>query len=118
YLSPKNSPSLEGWSGAILGPIAAAFGLLGDVIRLTKKDQFASPECVCISRLAEHVLENAKEFKAWRQFAIRRLTDAHPRRDADKIGDPVPREVLDPDFDYSPELAPGLLAKPRRKPDP
>jgi hypothetical protein len=118
YLSPKSSPSWEGWSGRVLGPAEGALSLLADVIRLTKRGQFASPESVCLSRLAEHVLHNSESFREWRRFAIDRLAQIHPRQKEDPMGDPVPRQALDLRIEYSSDRAPFLVQEYLRKVDP
>lgn len=103
YLSTRNSPSWEGWSGPVLGPLAIVFRTLADIIRLTKREQFASPESVCLSRLCEHVVPSLTAFKSWRRSVIKRLKETHPKTQGDPLGDAVPREALDPAFDYRPE---------------
>jgi hypothetical protein len=93
------------WQGPVRGPICAAYKLLRDVIRLIRTEQFASPEAVCLSRLTLYVLPKAEPFKEWREFAIARLANTDPNREEDRLGRPIPREAIDPDFDYKPEQA-------------
>ena len=112
YLS-KHAPVLDWdeWKGPVRGPLCAASKLISDVVRLTRTKQFASPEAVCISRLALYVLPKPEAFKEWRKFAISRLAETDPNREEDRLGRPIPREALDPDFDYKPDQANELLLR-------
>lgn len=99
------------WRGPVRGPLCAACLLLWDVIRITRKVQFASPESVGLSQLAVHVLPDAKSFKQWRRSAIEGLARAYPRRPEDLLGTPVPREALDPGREYKPEDAKRFISE-------
>jgi hypothetical protein len=111
YLS-TDAPRLRWseWQGPVRGPICAAFKLLRDIVRLTRTKQFASPESVCVSRLALHVLTRPEPFQDWRRFAMLRLAETDPRLQEDTLGKPIPRKALDPDIDYTREKGDDLLA--------
>jgi hypothetical protein len=81
------------------------------MVRLIKKKQFATPECVSLAFLTLHVVPDPKPFKDWRRFAIGRLATLYPLDKENRLGPPVPREALDPELDYKPEMAPQLLSK-------
>lgn len=110
YMEVNNGPDWKVWQGPVRGPLCAAFDLLHEIVKLVSKKQFASPEAICLSMLALHVVPNPKAFKDWRRFVIRRLVQMHPRPDDNLLGDPVPREALDPDFNYKPEMAKELFS--------
>jgi hypothetical protein len=80
--------------------------------------------CQYLAFLCQHVWKQRKAFKEWMLFAFDRLTDLYPiskvTRDyyamRDRTGDEpfdfgavVPRESLDPNFDFDPGATPELL---------
>jgi hypothetical protein len=110
YLKWLDIPDWEELPEPVGGPLDMAFNLLFQIVDLVSRKQFASPEAACISELTLHVLNDPEPFKEWRRFTIRRLTQMHRRTDDDVLGDPISREVLDPDFDYKPEIGDKLLS--------
>jgi len=109
YISASEGLDEEDSQGPVRGPICAAFNQLLEVVHLIETEQFAYPEIVCLSRIAEHVLRNPKSFKEWRQSTIERMIECHPKTAPAFWGDPVPRQILDPTFDYDPNTAPRLI---------
>jgi hypothetical protein len=109
FWSGRPTPPRGEWQGPVRGPMWAAADLLDQIIDLTRRNQFASPETVCLSFLALHVLPDTKLFKNWRRFVIGRLAKFHPDRPGDALGTPVPRNALDPQVPYSPEAADALV---------
>jgi hypothetical protein len=117
YLKPLRSLDWESWQGPSRGPICAAFNLLSNVIDIAERDQSPSPECLCLSQLVLHVIPKAKPFKDWRRRTIQRLSQVYPLDIDNILGPPVPREALDPDFDFKPETADKLLSNFLKKLD-
>jgi hypothetical protein len=111
YINEYEIPDPEDWGGPIKGPQWAAFDLLADVVDLVSTNQFSSPESVFLSQLAQHVLTDPRPFRSWRMSCIRRLTKLYPRKTGDVLGPPIPRQALDPDFNYDLARAPILLSE-------
>jgi hypothetical protein len=111
YFEQLDAPDFSDWQGSVRGPICAAINLLDEIIYLITDGQFASPESVCLTQLALHVLPDPKPFKDWRRSTIKRLAAMYPRRPDDRLGTPVPREALDPAFDYKHEMEEELTAR-------
>jgi len=107
----KAAPERKDWKGAGRGPVRSAFFLLSQIIALVKRGSYPAGASSALSKLALHIMPNPKPYKAWRQFAIERLASQYPFDPKEMQGPPVPREALDPDFDYKPEMARELLAK-------
>lgn len=118
YIRPFGLLKREEWNGPLGGPIWAAANLLRKVKKLISGNEFAWPEAVCLSYLVLHVIPDPKPFKDWRRFAIRRLVATYPQNKDDLLGEPVPREITDPDFEYKPEMAKDLLGSFLEKIDP
>lgn len=93
------------------GPLFVAMRLLGEVADRTTPRGNGAMESVFLSNLVEQITNKSSAFKEWRRFAIKRLQDHYciKMEDEDLLGPPVPRQVLDPDFEYEPEMAPGLI---------
>jgi hypothetical protein len=97
----------------IRGPAFVAIHHLCEVADLTiPSRRIGSLEAVYLSNLAEQILGKATAFNNWRRTVIERLTKYHARESGldNWMGSPVPREALDPDFDYKPEMADKLLS--------
>jgi hypothetical protein len=109
YLSREPLPPAHDWHGPVRGPVWSAAKWLDRIVDLLKRKQFATPEAVCLSQLVLHVTAHPDAFKDWRRFAIQRLAKLYPADAQDRLGPPVPREVLDPDIKYDPAMAPALI---------
>ena len=97
------------WSGPIRKPLAVAVMLVVDSIIRMEDDDLPEVDAVSLSNLAEHLLPDSTLFRDWRERVLARLERLYPRNPLDTRGVPVPREALDPDFDFRPEMAPELL---------
>jgi hypothetical protein len=98
YLNNSKLPSRNNWYGPIRGPLWSAAELLNRMIDLIKRKQFASPESVCLSFLALHVLQNNTPFKDWRRNTIQRFTSLYPIDLENPLGNSIPRAAIDPDY--------------------
>lgn len=102
YLAPlaRNSaaPRRKDWRGPVRGPVYATFDLLGDVVWRATRRTYTAEASTCLSTLAVHVLPDPTPFLAWRTLAINRLSSLYPFVLDDRVGPPVPRQALAPDF--------------------
>ncbi len=115
YMHPLNTPGLKleriDWQGPVRGPLCDSYHLLSRLMDYAARDQAIEEEAVLLSNLALYVLKDHKPFKEWRRFVIQRLTEFYPWEEGETYRSeaPIPREVLDPDFDYKPEMAKELI---------
>jgi hypothetical protein len=99
YAIPWNP--FEDWTGPIKGPLRRVCMLMADAADyLDQKVEVASPAAQVL-KLAAHVLPNNQPYKAWERSTLKRLRGFFPWNELDPLGDPVPRQVLDPNFDLS-----------------
>jgi len=118
YLKPLGeqtaAPDWDDCKGPVRGPICGAFNLLAMIVISGRKGSYCSADASSLSQLAEHVVPKAKSFKDWRRAAVERLTllypKPYPHPELSVVGPPIPREALDPAFDYKPETANELIA--------
>lgn len=88
------------WTGPVLGPIRQAMMLMQDgADYLGKRVEVARPAAKVI-KLAEHVMPDKSMFKTWENQVLERLMNLFPWSETDPLGDPVPREALDPTFAF------------------
>jgi len=112
------------WLGPVRGPLWGAITWLLPMIFFSDD----APEewesgLSYLPRLAMHVLPKPTVFEQWLDVGTKRLLRFHPapeenpfedlfgEREEERRGPLVAREVLDPDFDYRPEMATELLRK-------
>lgn len=102
-------PLDEEWLGPIRGALSLAiiFSLeaIGDACQYT--DPAVSSNRA--SNLAEHIMTSPGPFRVWRERVVERLERLYPLDEDDPMGDVVPREALDPTFDFRPQLTEQLV---------
>lgn len=114
YMDPKNNPEdkleWDDFDGPILEPLCAATMKMGEIIFLVSDEQPITDDGVSMANLLEFVLPNTKSFREWRNWAIEQLRRLTPRiSEDDSLGVPVPREALDPQFDFKPDMTAKLI---------
>ncbi|WP_426755863.1 hypothetical protein [Myxococcus sp. Y35] len=97
---------LKDWKGSVRRPLFLAIRTLKENLSLASSGDYPAEETVHLVFLARYVLPDPKPFMKWLDSAIGRLETYYS---GDGMGEPVPREVLDPDFDFKPEQAKELL---------
>jgi len=105
YLEPRG----EEWQGPDRKPLAVALMLLVDTIVRVENDDHPDIGALSLANLAAHVMTDPTPFHDWRERIVTRLERLYPLNPRDTRGEPVPREALDPDFDFRPEMAPALI---------
>lgn len=114
YIEPRG----DDWRGPDRKPLAVALMLLVDTVVRVENDDHPDIGAVSLANLAEHVMTNPRPIQEWRERIVPRLERLYPLDPRDTRGEPVPREALDPDFDFQPELAPTLISGFLRRLDP
>lgn len=103
------APARKEWQGPVRGAMRAAFNCLSQIVALAKRSSFLGDDASCLARLAAHVSPDPKPLQNWTKFAISRLKSLYPLDPTDRLGPPIPRGVLNPEFDYKPEMASSLI---------
>jgi hypothetical protein len=104
-------PPIPEWSGPIRRPLALAMMMMVDVINRTDQDDMPEIDSASISNLTEHVLTDPTPFRTWRERIVARLESLYPRDEDHPEGPVVPRQALDPDFDFHPDQTPELIRR-------
>jgi hypothetical protein len=109
------------WLGPVRGPLWCAITILSSMIFFCDEEEEPAARVAFLSSLAIHVLSERQQFENWRNICVDRFLAlyAAKREDPfDNLFDPerergplISREVLDPNFDYKPELAKESLAR-------
>jgi hypothetical protein len=71
-----------------------------------------------LANIARFVQPDPKPFDAWVNTIFDRFAALFPASDADPWGPAIPREAVDPDFDFKPEYSPALIQAFLAKLDP
>lgn len=115
YAHPLDSPGRalewQSWSGPIRGPLCTVFHILARALDCASRNEATEVDAVSLSNLALYVIKDSASFKKWRRISAERMGQLHPRTSEDPNGIPVPREALDPDFSYRPEMASELVVE-------
>lgn len=107
---PKAPHLLKEWTGPVRGPVIKTCNDLDTVKAGVEQSMGAAVNATILSQLTLYVMPSKEPFMEWRRFAIDRLAKSYPVKKEGEIGPPIPREVLDPDVDYKPEMAKELIA--------
>lgn len=91
----------DDWNGPVKGPIRWEMVLVQDYVdHLHNKLEIISGTTRAI-QLALYVLSEDEQFLIWLEQTISRLERLYPYETNDPLGDPVPREALDPNYDFN-----------------
>jgi len=103
--------SQKGWEGPVKGPIKrgleyleAAFYLLSSEYRTDPLDL-----TVRLSTLTSYVMSDPMPYKTWCEQVLNRFEVLYPRDPEDPLGDVVPRQAVDPGFDFRVEQTEVLI---------
>ncbi|CBK41717.1 protein of unknown function [Nitrospira defluvii] len=102
YCTPRSPFRTENWSGPVRGPIRTALGLLRDYADLLGQKAEMAQGCGEVFALLEHIISRREALYRWRDHTITRFKKHFGRNLDDPLGDPVPREALDPEFNFEP----------------
>jgi hypothetical protein len=94
YGSPPES-NAEEWEGAVRGAVDLSLMTVLNTI-YTAEDGEAYVQAAFAEVLAAHVVQHHPSFTAWSEKARKRLLELYPRDSDEPMGDPVPRQALDP----------------------
>jgi hypothetical protein len=99
------------WNGPIRGPLCAASKTLSKAVEFARRRKPFFYYVGCVSNIAELVLPAKPAlFTDWRKSAIARMAELFPLNQEDRLGSFVPREVLDPQFHFKPEMTKDLIS--------
>jgi len=108
YINIKHGAKIKDWTGPIRNPLFIAIRTLKEALELASEGGYPAEWAVYLHFLALHVLPDRKPFMKWLDSAIGRLGTYYA---GDGMGDPVPSEAIDPEFDFKPEQAQELIAQ-------
>jgi len=93
----------DAWVGPVRGPIHNVLMWISDAI--ADAIEGANPMLFTswAASLAQIVLPDPAPYLAWREKVMARLEALYPREPLDSLGDVVPREALDPLFEFRSE---------------
>lgn len=91
------------WSGPVRMAVWRAAALTEFSVTEAEQDGSPARGAVLIASLARHVIGDPAPYEHWRERIMKRLETLYPFHAEDALGEVVPREALDPDFDFKPE---------------
>ena len=103
--------AVKGWDGPVRGPIKDALELLETGFQQLSWEGHTDPTryAVLMAPLARYVMTDPGPYNDWSERVIGRLEALYPRDPADALGDVVPRQAVDPAFDFLPEQTEPLI---------
>jgi len=91
------------WVGPVKRPVAIAMEKVDNAFQAVIGDGRPELRGAWITNLAQYVLTDPAPYVKWRERAMVRLESLYPCDPNDRLGDVVPREALDPDFNFDVE---------------
>jgi len=113
YSWPVEFPR-EKWKGPIRRPMFVGIVLVNHPLYELEYDEETISPTAMLSKLLQHVLPDSTQFLEWRKRCLERLERFYRREDEDPLNDLfedqprvplVPREIFDPAFDFTPDMA-------------
>jgi hypothetical protein len=90
----------EGWAGPVRRPIAIGMNKVHYTFEAITEYDDPETSGASLTNLAQYVLTDPAPYLKWRERVMKRLETLYPLNRADKLGEAVPREALDPEFDF------------------
>ncbi len=99
------------WTGPIRRPLAIAVNRVEYAFQAML--EYGNPELSVgwLDNLARYLITDPTPYVNWRDQIIERLETLYPRNSGEAPGEVIPREALDPDLDFKPELTESLVNK-------
>jgi hypothetical protein len=92
-------PPFDNWTGPIHGSLRVAVQRVAVALANARDDQDPSWSGATCSHLAESVMSVTDPYRLWRNDVLTNLEKLRPFNGDDPLGDVVPPQMLDPDFD-------------------
>ncbi|WP_367871330.1 hypothetical protein [Luteolibacter sp. Populi] len=104
--------AVDGWHGPVKGIIAEALERLEVAIQqLFWEGTDPVRRAGLVDALARYVMPDTAPYLEWRERIVKRFESLFPRDADDPLGDPVPREAVDPDLEFDPARSEALLRR-------
>jgi hypothetical protein len=97
------------WTGPLKGPIGIAMTRVMYAIQQAQEDGDPELRAAWITNLAQYIMTDPVPYQTWRERIMERLEAIYPRNPNETLGEVVPREALDPDFDFNVEQTEPLI---------
>jgi hypothetical protein len=107
-----------GWEGPVKGPIRRALELLESSIQQVAWHGHTDPpgysgflavNAGMISALICHVMTDAAPYRSWCGQVLQRIESIYPYNPNDPLGDVIPRQAVDPNYDFQVEQTEALI---------
>lgn len=101
----------KGWDGPIKRPIRNSLNYLEIAFQQLASEYHADPATFAakISALARYVMPDPATYDRWCEQVLRRFEALYQRDPEDQMGDVVPRQAVDLDFDFKVEQTEALI---------
>jgi hypothetical protein len=97
------------WAGPVKRPLWVAMTDVRFAISQAEEDGNPSLGAAWIANLAQYLMTDLTPYEKWRDRIMKRLEALYPRDPEETLGEVVPREALDPDFDFNVEQTETLI---------
>jgi hypothetical protein len=97
------------WTGPVRRPLSIAMVRVEYTFQAIIEYGDIELSAAWISDLAQHVMTDPAPYREWQERTIERFEELYPYNTEDKLGEVVPREALDPSFDFRVEQTQDLV---------
>jgi hypothetical protein len=88
------------WTGPIRRPLAIAMTRVQYTFQAILEYGDIELSAAWITNLAQYILSDPGPYRGWRERVVGRLEALYPHNPEDKLGEVVPREAVDPHYEF------------------
>lgn len=88
------------WTGPVKGPVGIAMTRVMYAVEQAEAQEYPSLRAAWISNLAQYLMHDPKPFQSWFESILKRFERLFPLQPENKLGAVIPREVLDPAYEF------------------
>lgn len=97
------------WIGPVKGPLGIAMTRVHYAIQQTLENEDPELRAAWITNLAQYLITDPTPYLKWRERVMERLKRLYQLDPEEKLGEVVPRQALDPDFDLKVDQTESLI---------
>jgi hypothetical protein len=104
-----NFTAAQDWTGPVKCPLKVCMNHLADALEEADEGDEPAFLAALVANLAKYVITDPRQYLTWQERALNRLEVLYRRDSEESLGEVIPKEVLDPDRQFSVEQTEVLI---------